>query len=98
MEIISEVVSLQAAGFLPLFLRRKSSIEGRGDGCCWPISDSVSLRCGDGGTGLMLKIPMSPVSVVVFSILSNAPGEGNKTEFSFTLRRGLCSGRAGEGP
>ena len=43
--------------------------------------------------GLMLKIPISPVSVVVFNMLSNAPGDGNMEEFSLTLRRGLCNGR-----
>jgi hypothetical protein len=36
----------------------------------------------------MEKMPMSPVSVVVFSILSNGPGDGSNVVFSLTLLSG----------
>jgi hypothetical protein len=44
----------------------------------------------DGGTGEMEKIPISPVSVVVFNMLSKGPGEGSKAAFSFALPGRLC--------
>lgn len=38
--------------------------------------------------GLIEKMPMSPVSVVVFSMLSKGPGERKRAEFWLTLRNG----------
>lgn len=61
--------------------------------CGWekgfPISENDSFRFGEGRTGLMVHMPMSPVSVVVFNMPPRAPGEGSKIEFSLTALRGL---------
>jgi hypothetical protein len=105
MDMISDAVSRDDGSLLPPLCLALSSTEGRGGGKCWlrdwprgwPVIPKAPLPPGDRpkldpGTGLMLKRPISPVSVVVFSILSKAPGDGNKAEFSLTLRRGLWRG------
>jgi hypothetical protein len=59
-------------------------------------------KFGNVGEGFMvLKIPMSPVSVVVFSMLSSGPGDWRKAMFSLTLlsgRRNDGSDEAGSKP
>lgn len=46
-----------------------------------------------GAMGLMVNMPMSPVSVVVLSMLSRGPGDGNKLlAFSLTLFRARRDG------
>lgn len=93
MEMISELVSLSE-----LFHRRPAPEMVR-----WLARDSdlkivlTSSPVRDlahwcvvaaGAIGLMLKMPMSPVSVVVLSMLSRGPGDGSKLAFSLTLLNG----------
>lgn len=51
----------------------------------------------EGRIGRMEKGPISPVSVVVLSMLSRGPGDTRREEFSFTLRRGREKGVLREG-
>lgn len=99
MEMISEVVSrydgkrrLSSRGMKP---SEEPSVRCGRRKARWPrrpgLGLSVPSDTVDDVTGLMEKRPISPVSVVVFSMLSNGPGEGRSAAFSFTLRRGRAN-------
>lgn len=56
------------------------------------LERDVPLNVAEEGTGPMENKPMSPVSVVVFSMLSRGPGDRSSDVFSLTLRRGRVNG------
>lgn len=95
MEMISDVVSrYDGRRFRSSRIIRESTIPrtlvvskpsastspGRAGGSWWK-AEAAEM-------GRMVKRPMSPVSVVVLSMLSNGPGDSRMAAFSLTLLRG----------